>query len=247
MEAPTLPFAAVASAHELELLSEVSLASGNASEIARRILRRLPAEPGRRSYAYENGFSFHFLTEGRLIFLCMERGVPPPKAFAFLAEMQQSWRTQFAGTRGSSSFKDFDLVLGDLRAAAERGVQGDDDLGMVHDKLQATKAVMSDSIEKVLERGEKIERQQGQSGPPGSLVITALAAWCPSSAPAAPQAAPGGSGRLGTPRVEARPLGALPLPPMLELAASKVADFTAFDRLGSSACSSARRAPPSKM
>jgi hypothetical protein len=27
----------------------------------------------------------------------------------------------------------------------------------VHDKLQATKAVMSDSIEKVLERGEKIE------------------------------------------------------------------------------------------
>ena len=98
MEAPTLPFAAVASAHELELLSEVSLASGNASEIARRILRRLPAEPGRRSYAYENGFSFHFLTEGRLIFLCMERGVPPPKAFAFLAEMQQSWRTQFAGT-----------------------------------------------------------------------------------------------------------------------------------------------------
>ena len=96
-EAPTVPFAAVASAQELELLAEVSAASGNASDIARRILRRLPAEAGRRSYAYENGFSFHFLTEGRLIFLCMERGVPPPKAFAFLAEMQQSWRTQFAG------------------------------------------------------------------------------------------------------------------------------------------------------
>ena len=95
--APTVPFAAVASAQELELLAEVSAASGNASDIARRILRRLPAEGGRRSYAYENGFSFHFLTEGRLIFLCMERGVPPPKAFAFLAEMQQSWRTQFAG------------------------------------------------------------------------------------------------------------------------------------------------------
>ena len=92
-EAPTVPFAAVASAQELELLAEVSAASGNASDIARRILRRLPAEGGRRSYAYENGFSFHFLTEGRLIFLCMERGVPPPKAFAFLAEMQQSWRT----------------------------------------------------------------------------------------------------------------------------------------------------------
>ena len=50
-QAPTVPFAAVASAQELELLAEVSVGGGNASEIARRILRRLPAEPGRRSYA----------------------------------------------------------------------------------------------------------------------------------------------------------------------------------------------------
>jgi vesicle-associated membrane protein 7 len=152
-----LPFAAVASAHEHELLAEVNEASGNAPEIARRILRRLPTEPGRRSYAYENGFSFHFLTEGRLIFLCMEKGLDPPKAFAFLVEMQQSWRTQFAGTRGSSSFKDFNHILADLRSDAERGVQGDEDLDEVNAKLLATKAVMSDSIEKVLERGEKIE------------------------------------------------------------------------------------------
>ena len=50
-QAPTVPFAAVASAQELELLAEVSVGGGNASEIARRILRRLPAEPGRRSHA----------------------------------------------------------------------------------------------------------------------------------------------------------------------------------------------------
>ena len=50
-QAPTVPFAAVASAQELELLAEVRVGGGNASEIARRILRRLPAEPGRRSYA----------------------------------------------------------------------------------------------------------------------------------------------------------------------------------------------------
>ena len=104
-QAPSLPFAAVASAQEHELLAEVSVSSGNAAEIARRILRRLPSEPGRRSYAYEDHFSFHFLTEGRLIFLCMERGVAPPKVFAFLTEVQQSWRSQFSGSRGSSSFK----------------------------------------------------------------------------------------------------------------------------------------------
>ena len=57
---------------------------------------------------------------------------------------------------------------------------------------------------------------------------------CSSSAPVPPQGAPGGSGRLGTPRVGARPLGAQPPPRGLALAASSVADFkgTAFGHLG---------------
>ena len=150
-----LPFAAVASAHEHELLAEVSVLGGNAGEIAKRILRRLPSKPGRRSYAYE-GFSFHFLTEGRFIFLCMEKGCPAPKAFAFLAEMQQSWRQTFADTRVAASFKDFNLTLSEMRARTERGGI-DDDLEEVNAKLSKTKEIMSDNIEKVLDRGEKIE------------------------------------------------------------------------------------------
>ena len=46
---------------------------------------------------------------------------------------------------------------------------------------------------------------------------------CPSSAPVPPQGAPGGSGQLGTPRDEAGPLSAQPLPFVLERAASKAA------------------------
>ena len=47
----------------------------------------------------------------------------------------------------------------------------------------------------------------------------------PSSAPVPPQGAPGGSGQLGTPRGEAGPLGAQPLPRLLELATSQAAYF----------------------
>ena len=54
----------------------------------------------------------------------------------------------------------------------------------------------------------------------------------PSSAPAPPQGAPGSSGWLGAPREETSPLGAQPLPRVLELATSKAADFTAFDHSG---------------
>jgi hypothetical protein len=55
---------------------------------------------------------------------------------------------------------------------------------------------------------------------------------CPSSAPVPPQGAPGGSGRLETPRREAGPLGAPPLPQVPERAASKAAGFTAVDHSG---------------
>ena len=37
------------------------------------------------------------------------------------------------------------------------------------------------------------------------VLLPALAAWCPSSPPVPPQRAPGGSGRLGAPRVRPRP------------------------------------------
>ena len=62
--------------------------------------------------------------------------------------------------------------------------------------------------------------------------VVALPRQCPSWAPAPPQGAPGGFGRLGTPRVEASPPGARPLPWVLAPAASKVADFMAFDHVG---------------
>ena len=64
-----------------------------------------------------------------------------------------------------------------------------------------------------------------------SMVIVPLQQR-PSLAPAPSQGAPGGSGWLGAPRREANPPGAQPLPRVLELAASEVADFTASGRPG---------------
>ena len=61
----------------------------------------------------------------------------------------------------------------------------------------------------------------------GSMVK--VPSWqCPSSAPVPLQGAPGGSGQFGTPRKRpVNTLSAQPLPRVLELAASKAADFTA--------------------
>ena len=55
---------------------------------------------------------------------------------------------------------------------------------------------------------------------------------CPSSASVPPQGAPGSSGWLGAPTGETGPLGAQPLPRVLELATSEAADFPTFDHPG---------------
>ena len=56
---------------------------------------------------------------------------------------------------------------------------------------------------------------------PGAAAWSKCSPWqCPGSAPVAPQGAPGSSERIGTSGAEARPLGAKPLPWVLERAAS---------------------------
>merc|ERR1740124_1342728 len=64
--------------------------------------------------------------------------------------------------------------------------------------------------------------QHGQSAPPS------LPWHSPSSPPVPPQGAPGGSGIARHSQSEAQPLGAQPPPRVLERAASRVADLTAF-------------------
>jgi hypothetical protein len=64
----------------------------------------------------------------------------------------------------------------------------------------------------------------------------------PSSAPAPPQGAPGGSGQLGIPRKEPGPLGAQATARVLELAASTAADFTAVGHSGAADAGAGRGA-----
>ena len=75
-----------------------------------------------------------------------------------------------------------------------------------------------------LERAALLSKGRSPMSPPLTVQARPMESKCPpwqrpSSAPAPPQDAPGGPGQLGTPRVEARPLGAQPRPQVLELAA----------------------------
>ena len=80
-------------------------------------------------------------------------------------------------------------------------------------------------------------RSQEEAGPlrrlrPHHSMVKVTPWQCPRSAPAPPHGAPGSSGWLGAPTGETGPLGAQPLPRVLELAASEAADVPASDHAG---------------
>ena len=116
MASSALPYACVARVEEqgtCTILAESSLASGNAAEITRKILRKLPpASAGsQRSFSYEAGYTFHILSDRATVLVCMERGLGTEPAFAFLSRAQHQWGVAAAPTQDCAS-----ALLGSLRS-----------------------------------------------------------------------------------------------------------------------------------
>ena len=163
-----VPYAAVASPSG-EVLVEHRARSGNADEIAARILRRLTREgtaAGRRSFSMpEQGFTFRIAwgAGGGQAFVCMERGVGEPGAWRLLGRMRQRWEQRFgpgATAVSAHAAAPFASVLAEVCARPEAAADGggaEDELSVVNQQLEQVRTVMADSIEKVLERGERIE------------------------------------------------------------------------------------------
>ena len=168
MESPRCPYACVASPSR-EILVECSLSQGsNASEIAGRVLQRLPMKPGlagRRTYTMGvEGFTFRFAwTANAYVFVVLERGLDDP--WRFVGRMRQRWEAEIGSDTlvsiavTTTVARPFAATLSELlsRPAAALGMATNDDLTDVNDRLEAVRTVMHDSIEKVVERGERIE------------------------------------------------------------------------------------------
>jgi vesicle-associated membrane protein 7 len=143
------------------VLAEFSAAAGNASSIARRILEKFP-EGGdtRASYSQERHI-FHILRLGGIIYLCMVndafgRRIP----FAFLEEIS----TRFSKTYGRvaqtalayAMNDEFSRVLSQQMEYFSSNPNADT-INRVRGEIAEVKSVMVENIDKVLERGEKIE------------------------------------------------------------------------------------------
>lgn len=121
------------------------------------------SKPGRVSILYDQ-YMFHHLTHDGLTFLCMtdkEAGDRVRAPYAFLEDV----KTEFIGTYGDRAQRaiafEMNAAYGPrlesrMRSYNEGGA-GQDNIGVVQDKLEAVKDVMVQNIEQILERGEKLE------------------------------------------------------------------------------------------
>jgi vesicle-associated membrane protein 7 len=148
-------------AREATVLAEHAAAGGNFVTVSRLILDKISTtQSGKMSYTYDRYYFHYYATDG-LIFLCMSDDQFPRRiAFAFLEDIKNRFLSMFKNTyRTAMAFgmnEEFSRVL-------QRQMEyfsydpSVDKMATVQKKVDETKKVMVENIERVLDRGEKIE------------------------------------------------------------------------------------------
>ena len=141
------------------VLAEFTSTSGNFPTVTRLLLQKIPPENGKMSYVYDNHV-FHYIVEEGITYLCMadsqERRIP----FAFLEDIKNRFKYSY-GDQGRTAIafqmnEDFGREL-QKQMEYYNANPAADNINRVRQQLDEVKGVMVQNIEKVLERGEKIE------------------------------------------------------------------------------------------
>jgi len=134
--------------------------SGNFQTVTRRILEKIPAQNAKMSYMYDRHI-FHYIVEDGLTFLTMAdeafgRRVP----FAFLEDARIRFKATY-GDRARTSMagamnEDFGRVL-QVQMEYYSNNPNADKITQVKTQIDEVTNIMVQNIERVLERGERIE------------------------------------------------------------------------------------------
>mmetsp|Transcript_14747 Transcript_14747/g.40742 ORF Transcript_14747/g.40742 Transcript_14747/m.40742 type:complete len:228 (+) Transcript_14747:114-797(+) len=139
-------------------------ATGNFPTVTRVLLAKIPSQDGKMSYIYDN-YMFHYVVEEGICFLCMSDEMNKHRIpYAFLDDMKQRFLAQYGRQEPLQAIafaynEEFSTVIQDRMDfynsdEADRTI---DNIGAVKSQIDDVKGVMVQNIEKVLERGEKIE------------------------------------------------------------------------------------------
>lgn len=144
--------------------------TGNFSSITIDILKRLAKDSftsRKNSYSYDDEYCFHIMIESGLIFLCLaDRVFASRRAFAYLVDVRNLFISEYAGRweyAVAHEMDRFSKVL-EQRSTYYSKDANSDKLTALQLEIDMTKNIVTENIEKIIERGEHIEMLVERSG-----------------------------------------------------------------------------------
>jgi Synaptobrevin/VAMP-like protein len=143
-------------------LAEISLASGNFQVTALRLLEKMKAEEDTsKVYEYENEYKFYYHNKEGISVLCMaDNKFSNIKAFDFLFEIREkvlkTYGSQVKEAIGFSIKRHFNKEIEEIMIKYNKE-KDDSKIGIVIKNVQVVKEIMVQNIDKIIDRGEKIE------------------------------------------------------------------------------------------
>ncbi|KAJ1914709.1 hypothetical protein IWQ60_004056 [Tieghemiomyces parasiticus] len=142
------------------ILAEHSAESGNFSTVTQAILEKIPPNNSKLTYVYDR-YLFHYICQDGIVYMCMAddqfgRRIP----FAFLEDIKKEFLGSYSDdqieTALAYGMNEFSRTIArkmDLFAQGQHG----DHIRQVQGEISQVKDVMVQNIERVLERGERID------------------------------------------------------------------------------------------
>ena len=127
-------------------------------------MSKIPTEDGRQTYVYDQ-YLFHYVVEGGICYLCMSDELNKHRIpYAFLNDMKDRFVAKYGREDPlhaiAFAYNDEFAKEIEQRMAFYNSDEADktiDSLGAVKSQIEDVKGVMVQNIERVLERGEKLE------------------------------------------------------------------------------------------
>mmetsp|Transcript_35574 Transcript_35574/g.42843 ORF Transcript_35574/g.42843 Transcript_35574/m.42843 type:complete len:253 (-) Transcript_35574:708-1466(-) len=143
------------------VLAEYTTYSGNFSTIAIQCLQKCPETDSKFTYTCD-GHTFNYLVDSGYTFLVVADGdVGRQLPFSFLARVAEDFNRKYGpralDAMANSLDREYGPALKEHMAFCTEHPEEMNKVAMVQKQVQEVKNIMMDNIEKVLDRGEKIE------------------------------------------------------------------------------------------
>ncbi|RMX58569.1 hypothetical protein pdam_00006409 [Pocillopora damicornis] len=152
------------------VLVDYTESSGNFQQITGSILQKIPLHDDTKCTYVSGSYHFHVIVDDGLVYLCMaDEDFGKRQPYAFLEEIKRRFVNSSLKQRAISAHayefrRDFGQVLASqMSLYSDPGYDDSDQIAKVRKEVNEVKDVMTQNIEKVLERGEKIDVLVGKT------------------------------------------------------------------------------------